>query len=71
MRDYGGSSYKKGIKENITRCIVSISDPTGWGNDHQCSFKRGYGKEGLYCKNHANRIEKGASFYEGNIIEDE
>ena len=71
MREYGGNSYRRGTKENITKCIVSIYDSTGWSNNHQCRFKRGYGKGGLYCKNHANRIEKGASFFEGRIIGDE
>ena len=41
----------KGREEDIVRCIESVS------NDgflfHQCRRKRGYGKDGLYCKQHA------------------
>lgn len=36
------------------RCIEVVADPTGW-HFYQCSRKRGYGKNGLFCKQHAKR----------------
>jgi len=37
-----------------TRCIAKVADDTGW-HFYQCSRKRGYGKDGKYCKQHAKR----------------
>lgn len=42
----------KGILEDPTRCIEEVTDETGW-HHLQCRRKRGYGKDGLYCKQHA------------------
>ena len=47
----------KGTPEDKTRCIQEVSDYTGW-HIIQCSRKRGYGLNGLYCKQHAKMIEK-------------
>ena len=45
----------KGIPEDLTRCIASVSDDTGW-HFNQCKRKRGYGPNGEYCKQHAKRF---------------
>ena len=44
----------KGQPEDKTRCIAEIQ---GWTPYffRQCSRKRGYGKDGLYCAQHAAR----------------
>ena len=50
--DYGGSyrlKYKTGL------CAYSVWG--GW-NSHQCLRKNGYGPSGLYCKQHAKKVEK-------------
>ena len=39
----------KGVKEDPTRCVEEV---WSWYS-RQCSRKRGYGKDGLYCKQHA------------------
>ena len=39
-------------KEDVTRCIEAVVD--GW-HERQCYRKRGYGKDGLYCKQHAKK----------------
>lgn len=44
--------HPKGILEDTTRCIEVVSDEKGW-NFYQCQRKRGYGTDGLYCKQHA------------------
>jgi hypothetical protein len=49
----------KGIIEDPKQCVESVSDDTGW-HSHQCYRKRGHGKDGLYCRQHAKRhpVEK-------------
>ncbi len=57
LKTYGyGMSVRK---EDITRCIASVSESGRYGSfsPHQCRFKRGYGKDGLYCKKHAEIYE--------------
>ena len=47
MRTYNKCALNpKGNPEDPTRCIESVSSD-GWLS-HQCSRKRGHGKEGLY-----------------------
>ena len=41
-----------GRPENKERCVVAVSD--GWIY-HQCSRKRGYGKDELFCKQHSKK----------------
>lgn len=58
MRRYGKwAGDPNGVLEDLKRCIVGV-----WGRDswvpHQCRRKRGYGENGLYCKQHAKRKEK-------------
>lgn len=41
--------------EDPKRCIAEVPlQPGGW-HWIQCSRKRGYGEDGLYCKQHAKR----------------
>lgn len=49
---YNEKSYSKGIPEDPERCIETVWHEIGWML-LQCSRKRGYGKDGLYCKQHA------------------
>ena len=56
-RVYGAwAGNPKGSLENPARCIKEV-----WPRDgyiaHQCRRKRGYGKDGLYCKQHAKLRE--------------
>ena len=44
----------KGIPEDKTRCIAEVTAWSGW-HSYQCQRKRGYGQDGLYCKQHAKR----------------
>lgn len=61
IRHYGEwAGNPKGHKENPENCIEEIW-PTGrWGATcrYQCNRKRGYGPDGLYCKQHAKKHEK-------------
>ncbi len=50
-RIYGGwAGNPRGIAEDKTLCIQNVWGDFGHG--HQCSRKRGHGKDGLYCKQH-------------------
>ena len=44
------------IPEDTTRCIVDVWKPGSW-HGHQCSRKRGYGRKGLFCKQHAKQYK--------------
>jgi len=63
MRRYGiWEGNPKGTKENLNNCIVEVMD----GKlliGYQCRRKRGWGKNGLFCKQHAKMIELGISLY--------
>lgn len=43
----------RGVPEDRTRCIAKVSYSGRSVLLRQCSRKRGYGKDGLYCKTHA------------------
>lgn len=43
-----------GSPEDITHCIEAIVRDNNWWTS-QCSRKRGHGKDGLYCKQHAKQ----------------
>lgn len=50
----------KGTPENETKCYEEIWDygvSASWV-PRQCSRKRGFGKDGLYCKQHAKQHNK-------------
>ena len=52
-RKYGAwAGNPNGIPEDTTRCIETVSEPGRGVLSHQCGNKRGYGKDGLYCKIH-------------------
>jgi hypothetical protein len=48
----------KGFPEDPDRCIVEVWPRYTWVA-RQCRRKRGYGKNGLHCKQHAKRLEEG------------
>lgn len=47
----------KGSPEDKTRCIEEIWPSSGGWIPYQCSRKRGHGKKGLYCKQHAKKCK--------------
>ena len=57
IRLYGGSSTQKLTLENETNCVEEVLRPERmyFGYSWQCSRKRGHGKNGLYCKQHAKQ----------------
>ena len=63
-RRYGcWAGDEKGTPEDVTRCVKEI-----WSRPHtfvsgQCSRKRGYGPGGLYCKQHARRVNQSMVSY--------
>lgn len=55
-RTYGQwAGNPQGTTEDETRCIEEVWPSRGFGSwiPYQCRRKRGYGKNGLYCKQHA------------------
>ena len=62
MRHYGRwAGRPKGVPEDTTRCIVSV----GWSHYifNQCSRKRGHGKDGLFCAQHAKKYPTGKGIF--------
>jgi hypothetical protein len=55
-RQWGGNP--KGTPEDTSRCIERVPDGGRSCLSHQCSFRRGHGPDGLYCKKHAKRYSK-------------
>jgi hypothetical protein len=55
LSTYGGRVYPR--MEDPTRCWDSVRGCTG--DFYQCSRKRGHGKDGLYCKQHAKANREG------------
>jgi hypothetical protein len=53
LRKYNGDLGRV-MREDTSRCVQSVPTCNGW-HEKQCSRKRGYGKDGLYCKQHAKR----------------
>jgi len=47
-----------GQAEDKTRCIEEVYPHDNSWIPYQCHRKRGYGKDGLYCKQHAKMHEK-------------
>ena len=39
------------------RCAWEVSEPPYYTYKHQCKHKNGHGPGGLYCKQHAKRVE--------------
>jgi len=46
-----------GVPEDEECCIEAVWDKFSWGG-RQYSRKRGYGPDGLYCKQHAKKHEQ-------------
>ncbi len=64
MRRYGAwAGQPKGHKEDPARCIVEVPDGGTSCTFHQCNNKRGKGPDGLYCTQHAKKIEQGRSLF--------
>jgi len=54
FRRYGQwAGNEAGIREDITRCIEEVYPSGRLIIPYQCHRKRGFGKDGLYCKQHA------------------
>jgi len=51
----------KGYPEVRSDCIEEVASSWGFHGFVQCSRKRGYGPDGLYCRQHAKKIEKRAN----------
>lgn len=47
----------KGNPEDKTHCIEEVWSKDGFGMSYQCNRKRGYGTDGLFCKQHAKMNE--------------
>jgi len=56
---WGGNP--KGTPEDTTRCIEEVWERGRAVSHHQCNKKRGYGKDGLYCKIHDHEYVKAKS----------
>jgi hypothetical protein len=56
MRVYGHwAGNPSGTKENPANCIAVVADGGRSCLTHQCQRRRGYGKDGLFCKQHAKK----------------
>lgn len=44
-----------GQREDPVRCIKEVWPQDGRSIPYQCLRKRGHGKDGLYCKQHAKK----------------
>lgn len=61
MRRYGcWAGNPKGDKENKEYCIAQVS---GDYTCYQCLRKRGHGKNGEFCKQHAKMIAEGRNLF--------
>ena len=59
----------KGTPEDNSRCVESVPDGGRSCLFHQCSFRRGHGPDGLYCKKHAKRYSKESALEVGRKVE--
>jgi len=64
VRRYGEwAGNPKGVAEDPNHCVAGlwkIYKEKKWHYcliEHQCTHKRGYGSDGLYCKVHAKKFE--------------
>lgn len=61
MRYYGKwDSRPEGTPEDSNCCMVEVYSLAKY-HSNQCTHKRGWGKDGLFCKFHAGAIERGVS----------
>lgn len=40
---------------DVSCCIALVSEPPHYLRQHQCTRKNGYGREGLFCKQHSRQ----------------
>lgn len=52
------AGFPVGHPEDKMRCIEEVFSYGRQFIPHQCQRKRGYGTDGLYCKQHAKQKEK-------------
>lgn len=58
MQRYGcWAGNPKGVAEDTEDCIEEVWSEVSW-IPYQCSRKRGYGPDKLYCKQHAKMKEE-------------
>lgn len=50
-------SFRRGAAYNPSRCAYEVSDPPWYLDYYQCSRKPGHGPDGLYCKQHAKKVD--------------
>lgn len=43
----------QGVEEDVKYCVYEVHEGGRGGMFHQCSRKRGFGPDGLYCKQHS------------------
>jgi hypothetical protein len=48
----------EGFIENPINCLYEVYTNNLGDHGHQCSRKRGYGPDGLYCKMHAKKMQE-------------
>ena len=59
LRIYGRwAGNPQGIKENLTRCAEQVHESGRGIRFYQCTRNRGYGPDGLYCKQHAKKYQR-------------
>ena len=56
-----------GVIEDMTCCTEEVYPTEGFGIPHQCNRKRGYGANGLYCKQHARMAERKLTKYAPDV----
>jgi hypothetical protein len=67
LRRYGAwAGCPNGTEENVERCIAKVSLP-GTMRFGQCCRNRGFGPDGLYCKQHGKMVEAGRYVSVGNL----
>ena len=56
QRRYGQwAGNPRGNAEDVTWCIKEVCDYSCSMIPYQCTRKRGHGRDGLYCKQHAKK----------------
>lgn len=55
-RRYGSwTGNEKGVAENPANCIQEVWPKRGSWIPYQCRKERGFGEDGLYCRQHAKK----------------
>jgi len=70
LRRYGcWAGMPRGVAEDITRCIEEVTPAGRSIIQSQCGRKRGHGKDGLYCKQHARMQERKLTKHAQDVVE--